>query len=374
MVGRRFVAENTRSISRRSFLRLAALGLGSLAFRPYGRLFHLQPFPEYDRLGRAVGRVELKASPSSDAQTVGMLEEDTVVPWLREVTGSHPFRYRQRFVETSQGYAWASNLQPVRNLPQEPVLTLPETSLGPGMWTEVSVPWADIVLERGPVSPGFKARVEAGMPLRLYYSQILWVDQVKKDEQGQVWYRVNERFGYGDLFWVVAEALRPLTEEEVSPLSPGVEDKRVVVNVEEKYQTMSCYEGNSEVYFCRIAGGRRANKAGQPTEHSATPTGTHNIWRKQISTHMSGGSTGAGYDLPGIGWTVLFTGNGVAIHSTFWHNNFGGELMSHGCVNATPEDAKWVFRWTNPPVYYDPGDLYSKDSDIPPTKVTVLEG
>jgi hypothetical protein len=47
--------------------------------------------------------------------------------------------------------------------------------------------------------------------------------------------------------------------------------------------------------------------------------------------------------------------------------------MSHGCVNAAPDDAKWVFRWTNPPVPYDPGDLYSKDTDILPTKVQVLE-
>jgi hypothetical protein len=31
--------------------------------------------------------------------------------------------------------------------------------------------------------------------------------------------------------------------------------------------------------------------------------------------------------------------------------------MSHGCVNALPQDAKWIFRWVNPPVDYEPGDL-----------------
>jgi hypothetical protein len=30
--------------------------------------------------------------------------------------------------------------------------------------------------------------------------------------------------------------------------------------------------------------------------------------------------------------------------------------MSNGCVNARPEDAKWVFRWAQPFVSYDPGD------------------
>jgi hypothetical protein len=51
---------------------------------------------------------------------------------------------------------------------------------------------------------------------------------------------------------------------------------------------------------------------------------------------MAGGTASGGYDLPGIAWTVLFATGGVAIHSTFWHNNFGVP-MSHGCVNAAPE-------------------------------------
>ena len=71
---------------------------------------------------------------------------------------------------------------------------------------------------------------------------------------------------------------------------------------------------------------------------------------------MSGGTTGGGWDLAGVGWTTLFVGNGVAVHSTFWHNNFGVP-MSRGCVNARPRDAKWVFRWTNPIVSYLPGDV-----------------
>ncbi|NOY98449.1 MAG: L,D-transpeptidase [Chloroflexi bacterium] len=47
---------------------------------------------------------------------------------------------------------------------------------------------------------------------------------------------------------------------------------------------------------------------------------------------------------------------GVAIHSTYWHNNYGVPT-SRGCVNARPDDAKWIFRWTQPVVPYDPGDV-----------------
>jgi lipoprotein-anchoring transpeptidase ErfK/SrfK len=241
------------------------------------------------------------------------------------------------------------------------------------MWVEVSVPYVDIVLEGGPKSPGFKARIEAGLPLRLYYSQILWVDQIKTDDQGKVRYRVNERFGYGDLIWAAAEAFRPLTQEELAPISPGVGNKMIVINVEEKYQTLSCLEGKDEVYFCRISAGKKYDAEGNYLGESATPKGTLNIWRKQVSTHMSGGTTGAGYDLPGIAWTSIFATGGVAIHSTFWHNNYG-DPVSHGCVNCSPEDAKWIFRWATPNVVYDPGMVDVTISGDESTSVEVVEG
>jgi lipoprotein-anchoring transpeptidase ErfK/SrfK len=184
-----------------------------------------------------------------------------------------------------------------------------------------------------------------------------------------VWYRVNEKYGsYGDILWGLAGAFRPIIEEEMAPISPDVEDKRVVVDV--TYQTMSCYEGNTEVYFTRISSGALYNYVGEKVDVWATPIGNFPIWRKLVSLHMSGGTTGGGWDLPGIGWVSLFVGSGVAIHSTFWHNNFG-EPMSRGCVNARPDDAKWVFRWTLPSVPLDPGDVTVSLTGS--TKVQVLE-
>jgi hypothetical protein len=338
-------------ITRRDFLKLSVLGLGSLAISPLKFALERFEFPDAERLGRVLVKTDVKARPDYNSPTVQVLYEDTVVPWLRETVGYHR-GVNQRWVETSDGYIWSPVVQPVRFEPNIPQEKLPETSMGPGMWVEVTVPYVDLILANPPArSPWLKENPHP----RLYYSQVMWVDDVQEDQEGQVWYRVSEPYGsYGDIFWVVAEAFRPITVEELEPIHPEVEERRVVVDV--NYQTLSCFEGTQEVFFCRVSTGAKFDAYGNPVDEWSTPLGPHPIWRKLISLHMSGGTTGGGYDLPGIGWITLFVGNGVAIHATFWHNDFGVP-RSHGCVNARPEDAKWVWRWTLPQVSYDPGDI-----------------
>jgi lipoprotein-anchoring transpeptidase ErfK/SrfK len=202
----------------------------------------------------------------------------------------------------------------------------------------------------------------------LYYSQVIWVDGMKTGDDGEPYYHLNERFGsYGDFFWANAKGFRLITEDEIAPIRPEVENKKVVVNLD--YQTLSCYEGDKEVYFCRVSTGARFDASGNPVDEWPTPAGEHQIWRKLVSIHMSGGGTGAGWDTPAVAWTTLFLGAGVAIHSTFWHNDYGTP-RSHGCVNTRPEDAKWVFRWTLPQVDYTLGDLTIQGPEGTPIIVT----
>ena len=341
-------------LSRRDFLKMAAAGLGGLALEPWGKLFQLDDFPQFEKLGRvSFGRIDVKAQPDYDSQTVGVLYEDAVVPWLQEVSGRWPLRNNQRWVETPEGFVWCPYLQPVKNEPAPPVEALTQMGDQQGLWVEVSVPYVDAILANAPPrSAWWRYRQENNQPFRFYYSQILWVDQIKV-EDGATWYRINERYGSpGDIFWCPAEGFRPITPEEVSPISPDVEDKRIEVDISWQTQTLSCYEGNSEVYFCRISSGKA--EGATPLTPELSPG--FMIWRKLYSLHM-GGSTAAGsWDVPAVGWTSLFHGDGVAIHSTYWHNNFG-EPMSHGCVNARPEDAKWIFRWSHPAAPSETGDL-----------------
>jgi len=345
----------TPRISRRSFLKLGAASLGSLGLTPFRRIFEIPNFPQNDRLGRVCeGKVEVKKRPDYESETIGVLYEDAVVPWVKEVIGHWPWRNNQRWVETPEGYIWSPYLQPVKVNLAKPVPELHQMGDNIGMWVETCIPYVDAILDNGPPrSAWWRLRLENGLPYRFYYSQILWVDQMRSDTDGNVWYRINERYGsYGDIFWAKAEAFRPITQDEMSPINPDVEDKKVEVDVNWSVQTLSCYEGNTEVYFCRISSGKA--EGATPLTPYVSPG--FMIWRKLFSLHMGGNTVAGGWDVPAVGWTSLFHGDGVAIHSTYWHNNYG-EPMSHGCVNVSPEDARWIFRWVNPAVAFETGDV-----------------
>ena len=345
-------------LSRRDFLKMSALSMGGIALNPFlpgsfPPAYRMVDFPKGEYLGRVLATAEIKSRPDPDSNTVGTLYEDNIAVWLREVTGIMD-RPVQKWVETPEGYIWSPRLQPVRNQPNLPLENLPQTSHGNGIWAEVTIPYVDLILEN---KTGLSPWVKNTQYPRLYYSQVVWIDQIKKNGQGQVLYHVNELYGsYGDRFWAAAEAFRPITAKEIEPISSDIQDKKIVVDATLQRQWLSCYEGNKEVYFCRVSTGAKFNDEGMAVDKWSTPPGTHHTWRKLVSLHMAGGTASGGYDLPGIAWTVLFATGGVAIHSTFWHNNYGVP-MSHGCVNVRPEDAKWIFRWTTPTVPYDPGDI-----------------
>jgi lipoprotein-anchoring transpeptidase ErfK/SrfK len=362
-----------RNLSRRNFIKLTGYGMGGLFLNPFLPKYPLIEFPNYDRLGRVcVGKVEIKNRPDESSDSVGVLYEDAVVPWLKEVVGPKPYYINQRWVETPDGFIYAPYLQPVKNIPNQPVQDLAQTDIGPGLWMEITIPYADVILENDPSSNSWvKAKIDQGLPVRLYYQQVFWVDRIKTDEAGQKYYRVNPNYYGGvDMLWVKAEAMRAVTPEEIQPISPEVEEKRIVVDVVE--QSLSCFEKDVEVYYCRVSTGAKFDAYGNAVDKWSTPVGKHLISRKFLTLQMSGGTTGAGYDLPGIAWTTIFVTGGVAIHSTFWHNDYGVP-RSHGCVNLAPDDAKWVFLWTQPTVSYQTGMVDVSITGEVSTPVEVVE-
>ena len=90
-----------RKISRRDFLKVAGVGLGTLAFNPLKRLDayyenlyapkRLPQFPSSQIIARLVDDTAVRSRPSLSDPTSGMdtslgiLKADTLLPWDREV-------------------------------------------------------------------------------------------------------------------------------------------------------------------------------------------------------------------------------------------------------------------------------------------------
>ncbi len=357
-----------RKISRRDFLKLAGAGLGALAFKPYFRngldYFsmprRLPQFPGSEIIGRVVDPdIDLRSRPANDPNlntSIAKLGADTLVEWNREVIGNVIGGLsNQRYVETPNGFIYSSVLQPTRNLPNTPITEMPAGQ--PGFWVEVTVPYVDLAHEGVVASPWMQDHIAYNFPPRLYYGQVVWIDQVRTNN-GFAEYRWNEDVNghgygygaYGEFFWADGAAFKILADDDVAPISPDVspDDKHIEVDLDR--QTLSCYEGAAEVFYCRTSTGLAYDpETGQISDKLATPVGNLLTHWKIISLNMTAGSFQSGYSTPAVPWSTMISGDGIAIHGAFWHNSFG-EKRSHGCINVTPEDAKWIFRWTTPTI------------------------
>ena len=104
-------------------------------------------------------------------------------------------------------------------------------------------------------------------------------------------------------------------------------------------QRLVAYENGHQVRAFTISSG---------LPRTPTVTGEFRIRVKVRSQTMSGGDPELGndYNLPNVEWVQYFYED-YGFHGTYWHNNFGNP-MSHGCVNMTNADAKWLFDWAGP--------------------------
>jgi hypothetical protein len=372
-----------QNLSRRDFIKLLGLTAGGLVLngnkleRVFASSSHLikddQSTPEFP-VGKTLGRIcagdrgahfDIKSEPYWEAPVAETAWRDDVFEWKQEVVASQldPLRINQRWVETEAGYIYGEYVQKVKHIPQKPLTELPQTPSGEhGMWVEIVTPYTGMTFTRAPSQFWIREVVDP----RLYYSQIFWAFDVRENPgNGKVEYCLMQLYGANpDAYWVDATICRQITPEEIAPIHPDATDKHILVNL--LYQTLECFEGDEEVYFAKVTTGWLDDGKWM------TPLGVHTIWRKMVSSHMSAGGAVGSYDISGVAWTTLFDNNGAAIHSTYWHNDFG-TARSHGCVNARPEDAKWVWRWTKPYVDYYPGEWTSQGFDLS-TKVEVIHG
>ncbi|MCB9559619.1 MAG: L,D-transpeptidase [Kofleriaceae bacterium] len=173
----------------------------------------------------------------------------------------------------------------------------------------------------------------------------------------------------GDAEWIDAAQVRLVTAAEPPPL---VGEHERWFDVDLDTQVLVAYEGRLPVYATMVSTGKKDT----PTE-----TGVFRMWKKISETDMKGLSGEDPYSVATVPWTQFFSPErGLALHAAYWHDSFGTQ-KSHGCVNLAPQDARWLYFWSEPVVpagwtmtagvVEAPGSIvrvHSKDDPDPPFK------
>ena len=326
-------------LSRRDFLKLSGYGLlGMLLPNLSSNL------PQQDEFANLQGRVTDRVlwsydAPNSKAKRVKLYWRDLVIPIENTTIGEDEAAYNRVWYETEDGgYVYSGSVQPVRTILNEPQMISLKGALG-----EVSVPYTDA---------REAADINSKTIYRLYYETVHWITASAISQvDGSKWYYLwDDKFK--QFYYVPAEHLRLIADSELTPLSPNVPDEEKSVEVRLDDQLLLAYESGNIVFATRVASGG-IMRSGTYT----TPVGNFITFPKRPTRHMAAGDVGAsGFDLPGVPWVLYITEGGISFHGTYWHNDYG-HPRSHGCINLTPQAAKWLFRWTSPAV--PPGKEFS---------------
>jgi len=313
------------TISRRSFLQLAAAGVPTLAGLPDASF--LSPVLPLGRV--AAKSVEVRAEPDLESPLVLTLPKDTLVQFLRTVEAKLPSG-NPRWLQVEEGFIHSGDIQPVNFHPQIPAWSITNTTPA-----EVCVP----------ITQSYRMIAPAEEILyRLYYKSVHWVKAVQIGERNKVWYVLHDP-QLGLEYFAPGEHLRLLTPERFAPLDTEADPWKKWIEIQLAAQSLTAYKDNEVVRTAKISSGLHGGK------DTATPTGTFHIQIKVAGVHMGNGQITAdplAYELPGVPWVGYFElEHGVALHGAYWHNDFG-RPRSHGCINLRPEDALWLYRWTAP--------------------------
>jgi hypothetical protein len=139
--------------------------------------------------------------------------------------------------------------------------------------------------------------------------------------------------------WIQSAALaRPKRVQPPDDVGPT--DRWIDIDIEQ--QVLVAYEGETPLFATLVSTGRN-------NKQSETPLGTFQIWVKLDYSDMDDlerTDVDKNYAIQDVPWVQFFKGS-YGFHAAFWHNDFG-RRRSHGCINLSPEDARYLFTFTHP--------------------------
>ncbi|HEX9797337.1 MAG TPA: L,D-transpeptidase [Anaerolineales bacterium] len=184
---------------------------------------------------------------------------------------------------------------------------------------------------------------------RYYRYQVVWIYE-EQEVGGLTWYRISPTD------WVEQRLMSVVRPDGTRP--EGVESDRWI-SIDLYEQTVSAYEDGELVY---------ATIASTGLQGWWTQPGTFQVYAKLDVDTMQGAfeaDRSDYYYLQDVPW-VLYYDQARAIHGAYWHNGYGYP-RSHGCVNLSPVDANWFYRWAEEGTYvhvYDPTGQTPTDEEF----------
>jgi|GEM_PF-130080 len=170
--------------------------------------------------------------------------------------------------------------------------------------------------------PGGPYTKESGLIPMHYEIFSIYAEEV--DSEGWKWYLVGPNQWVKQVYMAV-----------IQPTDRPQATRERWVSVDLFEQTLVAYEGDTPVFATLISTGLPGTE---------TNEGLFEVWAGVPNDHMSG-ATGApdAYALQNVPWVMYFDG-GISLHGTYWHDTFGYR-RSHGCVNLSISDARWVYNF-----------------------------
>lgn len=164
-------------------------------------------------------------------------------------------------------------------------------------------------------------------------------------QSGDPWlprYATFQVFGaqrVGDWMWYLVGPDQWIEQRSVaiaSPTPPAAAPGRLIA-VDTYEQTLVAYQDGRTAFATLISSGLSAE---------STPPGTYHVYARLNHGLMTGAyrrDASDYYYLEDVPFILYFDGD-RAIHGAYWHDSFGSK-RSHGCVNVSVSDAKWLLDW-----------------------------
>lgn len=211
--------------------------------------------------------------------------------------------------------------------------------------------WVLGFMNDGPIetkrTPGYGVSDYTGRVLTHHEIVRVYAEQ---EVDGGAWYMI------GPNEWVPEKVLARVVPNTTPP--EGVSgDRWIEVNLFE--QTLAVYENRQLVFATLIASG---------SDPFWTRPGVFQIYQKLETTPMRGSFEADGSDayyLEDVPWTMYFD-QARALHGAYWRANLGYP-QSHGCVNLSVGDARWLFEWAQDGDYvyvWDPSGQTPVDPEV----------